>query len=107
MSGNGAIARLHELVAGQLAEGERLRDAEATYRALVGSFTDLCTRHDVSGRVVWAGESAEDVLGYTPAELAGMAPADLLHPEDAAPFASGLAAARRGGGVVTPGARCS
>lgn len=98
---DGAIARLHALVAGQLAEGERLRAAESTYRALVESFTDLRTRHDVSGRVAWASGAAEAVLGYTPQELAGMAPVDLLHPEDAAPFASGLAAARRTGEVVT------
>ncbi|MCC6830400.1 MAG: diguanylate cyclase [Thermoleophilia bacterium] len=99
--GDGGVARLHELVAGQLAEGERLRAAEATYRALVESFTDLRTRHDVSGRITWASDGAGAVLGCSPQELAGMAPADLLHPEDAAPFASGLAAARRGGEVVT------
>lgn len=99
--GNGAIARLHELVAGQLAEAERLRTAEATYRAMVESFTDLRTRHDVSGRIIMASGATEAVLGRTPEELAGMTPAALLHPEDAAPFASGLATARRGGEVVT------
>ncbi len=97
----GPLDRLNELVAGQLAELERIRRSEATHRALVDSFTDMRTRHDVSGRVTWVSQGAEAVLGHAPDRLLGMSPSQLLHPEDAGPFASALASARRTGRVVT------
>jgi len=95
--GERAMRRLHELFAAQQAEVERLRRDHATCRTLVESVTDMLSGHDVSGRFTWASASAEGVLGYAPEELVGRTPAELLHPEDAGPFASALSAARRDG----------
>ncbi len=48
-----------------------LRDAEAQYRQLVESSTDVAWRIDQSGRFTFLNSAAERVLGFKPAELVG------------------------------------
>jgi PAS domain S-box-containing protein len=48
-----------------------LRDAEAQYRQLVESSTDVAWRIDQSGRFTFLNSAAERVLGFRPNELTG------------------------------------
>ena len=49
----------------------RLEESEARYRSLVESLPDLVFTCDASGTFTFMSESAEGVLGWTPAEIVG------------------------------------
>jgi diguanylate cyclase (GGDEF)-like protein/PAS domain S-box-containing protein len=54
----------------------------ADYIAHIDLAFELMVVLDASGRIVRANAAAGDMLGYTPAELAGMPVRDLLHPDE-------------------------
>jgi len=98
----GAVALTAIVVARQLAgarENARLlseaeaRKSEARFRSLVQHSSDVITIVDADSTVRFASPSAERVLGYAPAVLAGTRLLDLVHPEDAAAALAFLAAA--------------
>jgi diguanylate cyclase (GGDEF)-like protein/PAS domain S-box-containing protein len=67
------------------AEKERaeatLRKSEDRFRSLVQNSSDLTMVLDTTG-ISYASEASERLLGYTPAELIGLSPAELVHPDD-------------------------
>ena len=77
---------------------EALRDSEARYRALVETTCDWVWEVDANVRYTHVSPRVRDLLGYTPEEVIGRTPFDLMPPEEArrvmAVFAS-IAAHRR------------
>lgn len=59
------------------------RQREARLSRLVQEGHDLVSIHDASGAFLYASPSHERVFGYTPDELLGTSPTELLHLEDA------------------------
>ena len=55
---------------------------EERYRLLANNMTDFVSHHGTDYRYEWASPSASTILGYSPAELVGTDPYDLIHPED-------------------------
>ena len=75
--------------AGSSSDVTDLIDAETTrrleedrFRALIDHSFDMVSIYDSHGKFVFASPSHERVLGYTPAELVGTSPVDLLHPDE-------------------------
>lgn len=70
---------------------------EARLSRLVQESHDLVSIYDAAGRFTYASPSHERVFGYTPEELLGTSPIDLLHPDEhhrvTARFGQQLAAA--------------
>ncbi|MGY1592636.1 putative bifunctional diguanylate cyclase/phosphodiesterase [Geodermatophilus sp. SYSU D00708] len=60
----------------------RLQRAEGYFRALVHSGDAVTVVLDPTGRIGWASGPVVAQLGWSEAELAGTALADLLHPDD-------------------------
>jgi diguanylate cyclase (GGDEF)-like protein/PAS domain S-box-containing protein len=58
------------------------RISESRFRALVQNSPDLVSIYDDEGRFVFASPSHERALGYSPDELIGTSPVDLLHPDE-------------------------
>ncbi len=54
------------------------------YRVLVKHISDLVSHHSLDGRYQWLSPSTKVTLGYTPHELVGTDPHDLIHADDAA-----------------------
>jgi PAS domain S-box-containing protein len=64
-------------------EAERaLRDSEDHFRRLIENAHDIVFVNDVEGRLVYVAPSVNRVLGYSPDEMIGMGPAELVHPDD-------------------------
>ena len=61
-----------------------LRDSEEKFRGLVESTNDWIWELDADGRYSYASPQVERILGYTPAELIGTSPFDLMTPQEAA-----------------------
>ncbi|MBK9180425.1 MAG: PAS domain S-box protein [Acidimicrobiales bacterium] len=64
--------------------------SEREFRLLAENATDLIVRYDAGGTRRYVSPSARRVLGYAPEQLVGRPAWDLLHPDDAAPFAEAL-----------------
>ena len=54
----------------------------AMYQLLAENAVDLITRHGPDGRIRFASPASVMLLGRSPAELDGLAPAALAHPDD-------------------------
>ena len=61
---------------------EALRGSEARFRALVENSYDAVALIDADAKIVYASASTTRLLGYSPAELVGRNPLDLIHPDD-------------------------
>jgi PAS domain S-box-containing protein len=61
---------------------ESLRQSEELYRLLAEHSTDMITKHNREGIVVYASPAARELLGFEPQELFGRDPDELLHPDD-------------------------
>lgn len=61
---------------------QAIEDGEQRYRLLAENATDLITRHDAEGEVVFASPAARRVVGETPATLASAGLVDRIHPAD-------------------------
>ncbi len=58
------------------------RVADSRFRALIDHSVDLVSIYDTTGRYTFASPSHERVLGYTPEDLLGIAPLDMVHPDE-------------------------
>ena len=63
---------------------ERLKRSEEYYKSLLRGSSDLVTVIDESGRLVFASDSVEQILGYRPAEVVGRRAYKYLHQDDVA-----------------------
>jgi PAS domain S-box-containing protein len=59
-----------------------LRDSEERYRQLAENSIDMIARHSADGRVEYASSASTALVGYTPEELTGVDPYEMIHPED-------------------------
>jgi cell cycle sensor histidine kinase DivJ len=57
-------------------------EGAAMYRFLADNAMDLITRHSADGRIRFASPAARNLIGRSPDEIVGMAPAALVHPDD-------------------------
>ncbi len=74
----------------------RLRDSEADYRLLADNAHDVIMRLDSSLRRTYVSPACRAVLGYTPEELIGHSPQEIIHPDDW-PSVTGLLSNARAG----------
>jgi diguanylate cyclase (GGDEF)-like protein/PAS domain S-box-containing protein len=61
-----------------------VRDQSTRYRQLLEDSRDAIMQFDVQGRVEYANDAVEHVLGYRPEEIVGRSWVDMVHPVDAA-----------------------
>lgn len=61
---------------------ERLRRSETRYRLLADHMDDVVTRLRPDGRSSYISPAVIQLLGYTPAEMAGRPAQDFVHPDD-------------------------
>lgn len=78
-----------------LAEQERA-EVDRRYRLLADNTADLVCVYDADARFVYVSPSARSLLGYRPAELAGRALVDLVHPDEVVAVRESLAAVHTG-----------
>jgi diguanylate cyclase (GGDEF)-like protein/PAS domain S-box-containing protein len=64
------------------ARAEQLRRGEARFRSLVQNASDVITLVAPDGAVRYQSPSVQTVFGYEPQEVDGIAPVELVHPED-------------------------
>ncbi|CAN7328862.1 response regulator [Phenylobacterium sp. LjRoot225] len=69
-----------------MAAGIALAENEASYRLLADTATDIISRSDLEGTMLYLSPAVERVTGYAAPELVGRNIADLLHPDDAGPY---------------------
>jgi diguanylate cyclase (GGDEF)-like protein/PAS domain S-box-containing protein len=63
-----------------------LAASEQAFRLLAENASDVVFRFTREGRLDWISESVKSQLGWTPAELLGRSPAEMIHPDDADPM---------------------
>jgi PAS domain S-box-containing protein len=64
-------------------EAERaLRESEEYFRRLIENGNELLVISAPDGALTYVSPAAERLLGYTPEEMLGMRPPDILHPDD-------------------------
>ncbi|MGE5455336.1 MAG: diguanylate cyclase domain-containing protein, partial [Methylocystaceae bacterium] len=63
---------------------QALTESEAILRQITDNMTDLISRLDLEGKVLYASPSHYTVLGYQVEEMKHLTLADLVHPEDVA-----------------------
>ena len=61
---------------------ERMRETESRYRLLAENMHDLVCLHALDSRYLYVSPSSFALLGYSPQELVGTSPFDLIHPEE-------------------------
>ncbi len=71
---------------------EALRQSEAKYRLITENMSDLIGVSDLEGVLEYASPSFQEVTGYSPELLVGVAPFILFHPDDIAKMKQVLAA---------------
>jgi len=77
------VVALRDVTAGRRAEGS-LRESEREYRLLAENSTDMISRHDAAGLYLYVSPVCRTLTGYTPAQLLGRSPYELIHPDDLA-----------------------
>lgn len=70
---------------------EAIADGEQRYRLLADNATDLITRHDGDGEVVFASPASTEVVGLTPEALVTSGLHDSIHPNDRAAYRRAVA----------------
>ncbi|MEI6623692.1 MAG: PAS domain S-box protein [Actinomycetes bacterium] len=75
----------------QRAAGQRLAESEERYRLLAENASDVVWQRDADQAIVWVSPSVEAVLGWTPAQLLGTHPQDIVRPADLALTATNMA----------------
>ena len=70
-----------------LQEQERIQKAlaerEAQFRLLAENSSDIISRHDINGSILYISPACRTLLGYEPAELIGQPVFQFVHPADA------------------------
>lgn len=61
---------------------QALRERDERFRQIIESAADLVFMCDPTGAMTYVAPSSMQMLGYTPDELMGARPVDLLHPDD-------------------------
>lgn len=78
--------------------GRTLAEAEAHYRLLADTATDVVTLHSLDGRYHYVSPSIAPVVGFTPQEMLGRRAEEFVHPDDLGTMRRFTAAlAERGG----------
>ena len=87
------VVRLHDIEAQVRAEQD-LSERERLYRLLAENSTDaILLASGPDATCAWASPSVAALLGWTPEELTGRRPVDLIHPEDLAAAETSFAVA--------------
>jgi PAS domain S-box-containing protein len=79
----GGIVIYSEDISRRMASEIALRESEHRFHAIVESTADWIWEVDVEGRYTYVSDSVYALLGYTPAELIGRRPFDLMPPDEA------------------------
>ena len=92
------------LIAAAAQDRQRAADAAAAegtamYRFLADNSMDLITRHSTDGCVRFASPATHALLGRAPEEILGLAPAELVHPDDLKAVQAALMEAAYFGGL--------
>jgi PAS domain S-box-containing protein/putative nucleotidyltransferase with HDIG domain len=70
-----------------LQEQERIQKAlaerESQFRLLAENSSDIISRHDIQGNILYISPACRTLLGYEPAELIGQPVTQFVHPDDA------------------------
>lgn len=69
-----------------------LRESERRFRDIADVSADWIWEVDANGRYTYASESVRNLLGYSPREIIGKTPFDLMTPDEADRVAAGFAA---------------
>ncbi|MBI4269576.1 MAG: PAS domain S-box protein [Candidatus Rokubacteria bacterium] len=95
------VARALEAASAERGRAEAsLRANERFYRSLLENALDMVTVVDAQGVVVYESAAITRVLGWTPAERVGRPHGELVHPDDVAVAADGIARGFRAAGVA-------
>jgi PAS domain S-box-containing protein len=62
---------------------EALAERESQFRLLAENSSDIISRHDTNGTVLYASPACRNILGYEPEELIGTSFLVYVHPDDA------------------------
>jgi diguanylate cyclase (GGDEF)-like protein/PAS domain S-box-containing protein len=73
---------------------------EQRYRLLAENAADVVTRHDLSGRYLYASPSIAALAGWEPEELLGRSCFELMHADDVDRVVAALAAAEEDGELI-------
>lgn len=73
-----------EDITNRLAAEDSLRESEQRFHDIVNASADWIWEIDAAARYTYASDSVADLLGYTPAEILGKTPFDLMPAEEAA-----------------------
>ena len=88
-SGRVFLAIINDITDRLSAERE-LEQSEQRFRALIERSLDVLLLADAEGRLTLVSPSVTGMLGYTPAELLGRSPLEIVHPDDRAAAAATL-----------------
>ncbi|MBC7896884.1 MAG: PAS domain S-box protein [Cytophagaceae bacterium] len=75
-------AALAQEIAERTAAQEALKAQEEHFRRLIENSNDQVFIFDTTGAITFVGPSVEKLLGYTPDEMVGVRPNDVVHPDD-------------------------
>lgn len=81
---SGEIVAIYDDITEQKRAEESLGHSERRFHDIVKASADWIWEVDVEGRYTYASESVQDLLGYTPEEILGKTPFDLMPPDEAA-----------------------
>ena len=79
--GGQLVVFIRDITERKVAE-ENLRESRKQYHDLVERTTDLITRVDTEGRLLFVNHAAREVYGLAPQECIGRSAFDFIHPED-------------------------
>ncbi len=82
-----------------------LRLSSERYRSLLQALPDVVYELDADGRLLFVSRAVQQVLGFTPAEMAGRPWRDYLHHDDRALFDAGRERAHSNGLLTIPALR--
>ncbi|MBW2650868.1 MAG: PAS domain S-box protein, partial [Deltaproteobacteria bacterium] len=61
---------------------EKLKESEKMFRLITENMNDIVLLMDLNGKVLYAGPSHKEILGYEPEERVGTFSFEIVHPED-------------------------
>jgi len=91
-----AVTAMASFAARVLKQAQSLHERrleQETYRLISQTSTDAILQVGLDGRIRWASPAAQEILGYPPRALVGMAAVDLIHPQRREEYAQRIAQA--------------